>query len=343
MIRFPAEWEPQSAVIIAWPHHSGDFANLPAVEGSYQAIAAAISRFQPLIIVCKDGEHQQHIQDQLRTNDNIHFIQADFNDIWVRDTVFLSLEWQHPKAKLQLVNFRFNGWGNKYPHDADDALNLTLFAHPMFKGLPTATVSLVLEGGSVESDGQGTVMTTKNCLFNPNRNPHLSEQAIAGQLQNYLGAQRLLWVEQDHLAGDDTDAHIDTLARFCDAETIAYSACEDSEDAHYQGLKQMEAQLKNFTTSAGEPYRLVALPLPKPIFDDQGQRLPANYSNFLIINGAVLVPVYDDAMDSVALERLAGCFPGREIVAVPCRPLVHQYGSLHCASMQIPAFVNLNF
>ena len=342
MIRFPAEWEPQSAVIIAWPHRSGDFANLSAVEGSYQAMAAAISRFQPLIIVCKDGEHQQHIRDQLQNNANIHFIEADFNDIWVRDTVFLSLEWQHPKAKLQLVNFRFNGWGNKYPHAADDALNLALFAHPAFKGLPTATVSLVLEGGSVESDGQGTVMTTKNCLLNPNRNPHLSEQAIAGQLQNYLGAKRLLWVEQDHLAGDDTDAHIDTLARFCDVNTIAYSACEDSEDDHYQGLKRMEDQLKSFTTDAGEPYRLVALPLPKPIFDDQDQRLPANYSNFLIINGAVLVPVYDDAMDSVALERLADCFPDREIVAVPCRPLVQQYGSLHCASMQIPAFVNLN-
>jgi agmatine/peptidylarginine deiminase len=342
MIRFPAEWEPQSAVIIAWPHHTGDFIHLSAVELNYQTIVESITRFQPLVILCKDAEHQQHIQSQLPKKENVHFVQAQYNDIWVRDTVFLSLEWQHPKAKLQLVNFRFNGWGNKYPHDADNALNLALFAHPLFKGHPTATVNLVLEGGSIESDGRGTVMTTKNCLFNPNRNPQLSEDAIAGQLQNYLGAKRLLWLEQDNLAGDDTDAHIDTLARFCSANIIAYTSCDDEQDPHYQGLKNMEAQLKQFRTEEGKPYQLVALPLPKAIVDEEGKPLPANYSNFLIINGAVLVPVYEDAMDAIALERIASCFPDREVVAVPCRALVHQYGSLHCASMQIPAFVHLN-
>ncbi len=344
MIRFPAEWEPQSAVIIAWPHESGDFTNLSSVEDSYHFIAKAITRFQPLIVICKDGEHQLHIQSQLNDLQQMHFIQADYNDIWVRDTIFLSLEWlQHPKAKLQLLNFRFNGWGGKYPHDADNKLNLALFAHPIFKGNPNATVNLVLEGGSIESDGQGTILTTKNCLFNPNRNPQLSAEAIASQLQNYLGAKRILWLEQNNLAGDDTDAHIDTLARFVDAHTIAYCSCDDKEDPHYEGLKNMEAQLQAFTTPAGQPYQLVPLPLPKPIFDEHGQQLPANYANFLIINGAVLIPVYDDAMDKVALERLADYFPEHEIIATPCRPLVHQYGSLHCASMQIPAFVNLNF
>ena len=343
MIRFPAEWEPQSAVVIAWPHHSGDFSNLSAVEDSYHFIARTISRFQALIIICKDGEHQEHIQKQLLDSEQIHFIQADFNDIWVRDTVFLSLEWQHPKARLQLVNFRFNGWGNKYPHAADNNLNLALFAHPIFKGLPNASVDLVLEGGSVESDGQGTVMTTKNCLFNPNRNPSLSEQAIASQLQNYLGARRILWVEQDRLAGDDTDAHIDTLARFLSADSIAYCSCDDPQDPHYQSLKNMEAQLQAFRTENGEPYKLVALPLPKAIFDEQGQRLPANYANFLFINGALLVPVYDDANDQLILERLKESLPDYQIIPTPCRPLVYQYGSLHCASMQIPAFVPLNF
>ncbi|WP_445371669.1 agmatine deiminase family protein [Methylomonas sp. HW2-6] len=343
MIRFPAEWEPQAAVIIAWPHHSGDFSNLSAVEDCYHAAATAISRFQPLVVICKDGEHQQHIQTQLPHNPQIHYVQADYNDIWLRDTVFLTLEWQHPKAAVQMLNFRFNGWGNKYPHAADDALNLALFAHPIFKGHPTSTLDLVLEGGSIESDGQGTLMSTKNCLFNPNRNPGLSAEAITGQLQNYLGAKRVLWVEQSNLAGDDTDAHIDTLARFCSVDTIAYTACEDSEDPHYAGLKNMEAQLQAFRTEAGAAYKLVALPLPKPIFDEHGQRLPANYANFLIINGALLVPVYDDANDAVAVERLAACFPEREIVPVPCRALVHQYGSLHCASMQVPAVVKLNF
>lgn len=345
MIRFPAEWEPQSAVIIAWPHHSGDFRNLPSVEDSYHFVATTISRFQPLVIICKDEEHQQHIQAQLNQNlTKIYFVKADYNDIWLRDTVFLSMEWlEHSKASVQLLNFRFNGWGNKYPHAADDALNLSLFADPLFKGHPTATLSLVLEGGSIESDGLGTLLMTKNCLLNPNRNPHLSEEAIAGQLQNYLGAKRILWVEQSNLAGDDTDAHIDTLARFCDANTIAYTSCDDVDDPHYQSLKAMEAQLQAFKTEGGDAYRLVALPLPKPIYDEEGLRLPANYSNFLIINGAVLVPVYEDAADKLALERLATVFPDHEIIATPCRSLVHQYGSLHCASMQVPAFVKLNF
>ena len=343
MIRFPAEWEPQSAVVIAWPHHTGDFTNLSAVEDTYHFIATTISRFQALIILCRDGLHQEHIQAQLPSNLDIHFIQADYNDIWLRDTVFLSLAWQHPKAKVQLVNFRFNGWGNKYPHAADDALNLALFAHPIFKGHPTATVDLVLEGGSIESDGAGTILTTKNCLLNPNRNPHLSPEAIASELTNYLGAKRILCVEQDNLAGDDTDAHIDTLARFVDANTIAYCTSDDENDPHYAGLKNMAAQLKTFTTLEGEPYRLVALPLPKPISDEHGEPLPANYANFLIINRAVLVPIYDDANDHVALARLAEALPEHEIIATPCRALVHQYGSLHCASMQIPAIVALNF
>ncbi len=343
MIRFPAEWEPQSAIVIAWPHHSGDFTNLSAVEDTYHFIATTITRFQPLIIICRNGDHQQHIQSQLPDNDNIHYIQADYNDIWVRDTVFLSLEWGHNKVSLQLVNFKFNGWGNKYVHDADNNLNLTLFAHPIFKGHPNASVNLVLEGGSVETDGRGTLMTTKNCLFNPNRNPGFSEQAIASQLQNYLGAKRILWVEQNNLAGDDTDAHIDTLARFLDAETIAYCSCEDPEDDHYASLKNMEAQLTSFVTETGEPYKLLALPLPKPIFDENGLRLPANYANFLFINGAIMAPIYDDEMDKVVLSRLAEFCPDREIIATPCRSLVHQYGSLHCASMQIPAFVKLNF
>jgi len=343
MIRFPAEWEPQSAVVIAWPHHSGDFTNLSAVEDSYHFIATTISRFEPLIILCKDGEHQENIKAQLLHNEQTHYIQADYNDIWVRDTVFISLEWLHPKAKLQLLNFRFNGWGGKYPHAADDALNLQLFAHPIFKGHPNATVDLVLEGGSVESDGLGTLLTTKNCLFNPNRNPHLTAKAIETQVQNYLGAKRILWLDQDNLAGDDTDAHIDTLARFVDANTIAYTSCDDDQDPMFPSLKNMETQLQAFRTESGETYRLLPLPLPKPIFDNNGQQLPANYANFLIINGAVLVPVYDDANDGIALERLAEGFPNHEIIATPCRPLVHQYGSLHCASMQIPAFVELNF
>jgi len=334
MKRFPAEWEQQCAVLIAWPHHSGDFSNwLAAVEQSYCFIAQTISRHQALIIVCKDNSHQQHILAIVGDNAAITYIQADVNDIWVRDTVFISVE---NDGKAQLVNFTFNGWGEKYPHDADNALNGKLLQNPFFQGLPNQTVDFILEGGSVESDGAGTLMTTKQCLLNPNRNSQLDQAAIEHALQQYLGAERIFWIDQPNLSGDDTDAHIDTLARFCSAKTIAYTSCDDKTDPHYHSLKNMETQLQALRTVAGEPYQLVPLPMPKPIFDEDNRQLPANYANFLIINGAVMVPVYEDGHDAVALERLAACFPAHEIIATPCRPLVHQYGSLHCMTMQFP-------
>ncbi len=334
MIRFPAEWEKQSAVLIAWPHQTGDFNDvLESVEITYVTIAKTITQFQPLIIVCHDDDHQQRIKNLVDTDHNIYYIQAAINDTWVRDTVFLSIE---NDGKPILKNFCFNGWGNKYAHHEDDALNHKLLPHIPFQGATHEDVDFILEGGSIESDGLGTLLTTRQCLLNPNRNIGLSQQAIEEQLTTHLGAFRILWVDQESLEGDDTDAHIDTLVRFCSETTLAYTCCEDETDKHYLGLKNMAEQLKSFQTAMGKPYDLVALPLPTPIYNDEGGRLPANYANFLIINGAVLVPTYDDPMDVVALERIAGCFPGRETIGIPSRPLVHQYGSLHCMTMQFP-------
>jgi agmatine/peptidylarginine deiminase len=334
MIRFPAEWEKQSAVLIAWPHRSGDFKNrLESVEETYTFIAKTITQYQKLIIVCHDDSHQQHIKSLLHSDHNIDYIQAAVNDIWVRDTVFLSVE---NDGQLQLLNFRFNGWGNKYPYHEDNALNHKLLAHRPFQDANHKDIDFILEGGSVESDGIDTLLTTRQCLLNSNRNTGQTQVDIEQQLLMHLGASRVLWLDQDNLAGDDTDAHIDTLARFCSATTIAYTSCEDTDDRHYLGLKRMEAQLQTFQIQTKEAYQLVALPLPKPIFDDEGQRLPANYANFLIINGAVLIPAYDDPMDEIAAERLMNCFPNHKIVATPCRPLVLQYGSLHCMTMQFP-------
>jgi agmatine/peptidylarginine deiminase len=337
MIRFPAEWEKQSAVLIAWPHSTGDFGNrLDAVEQSYRFIAETVSRYQRLLIVCRDDAHRRRIETLIAGNGNIDFIRAPVDDIWVRDTVFLTVE---EDGEPLLLNFRFNGWGEKYPHEDDNALNRRLSAAQPFRGLRCRDIDFVLEGGSVESDGVDTIMTTRQCLLNPNRNRGLSRSDIELQLSLHFGASRFFWIDQPNLSGDDTDAHIDTLARFCSADTIAYTACEDPSDQHYQSLKVMEAQLKSLRTQSGTPYRLVPLPLPRPIFDEEGRPLPANYSNFLIINEAVMVPIYDDPMDAVALERLRDCFPDREIIPTPCRPLVHQYGSLHCMTMQFPKAV----
>ena len=335
MIRFPAEWEKQSAVLIAWPHKTGDFSdNLSAVEQSYSIIADTITQYQRLIIVCRDDAHQQHIQGLISRSEDVDFIQATVNDIWVRDTVFLSVE---KEGVLTHLNFHFNGWGEKYLHQNDNALNHKLLNAKPFKGVSHTDVDFILEGGSVESDGIDTILTTRQCLLNPNRNKGLSQADIEQQLLTHLGAKQVLWLDQENLSGDDTDAHIDTLARFCSATTIAYTSCDDKNGRHYASLKRMEAQLQAFRTQAGEPYQLIPLPLPQPITDEGGQPLPANYSNFLIINHAVMVPVYGDAMDAVALERLAACFPQHEIIPTPCRPLVHQYGSLHCMTMQFPA------
>ena len=338
MIRFPAEWEPQSAVLIVWPRASGDFSShLDAVEQTYRLIAEAINTRQKLLIVCANDSHREHIKSILGSSRNIIFLIAETNDIWVRDTAFLTVE---TESGPLLLNFRFNGWGNKYSHEQDDALNSVLLPQlPLAGNTSTRDLDFILEGGSIESDGAGTVMTTRQCLLNPNRNRGFSQNDIEQRFADYFGTQRTLWLDQENLAGDDTDAHIDTLARFCSPTTIAYTACDDEEDPHYSGLKRMEAQLHSFTDSENNPYKLVSLPLPSPVYDEAGYRLPANYANFLIINKAVLVPIYNDPMDNIALARLSSCFSGREIVPIPCRPLVHQYGSLHCMSMQFPETV----
>ncbi len=333
MNRFPAEWEKQSAVLIAWPHTTGDCRNIDDVEQSYSVISDSISQFQKLHIVCRDDSHQQHIQALISNNDNIDFIHAAVNDIWVRDTVFLSVEKDNAIIHM---NFLFNGWGGKYSHHHDNDLNHKLLNSKPFKGSSHKDIDFILEGGSVETDGINTILTTKQCLLNPNRNNGLSQQDIELELLQRLGAKRVFWLDQENLTGDDTDAHIDSLARFCSANTIAYTSCEDPEDLHYNSLKFMESQLQGFRTDDNDLYHLVPLPLPQPIYDEDGQQLPANYANFLIINNAVLVPTYGDAMDAVALERIAGCFPNRKIIGIPCRPLVYQYGSLHCMSMQFP-------
>ena len=335
MTRFPAEWEKQSAVLIAWPHKTGDFSNrLESVEQSYSVIADTITQYQKIDKSVSIDSHQQHIQTLVNKHDHIDFIHATVNDIWVRDTVFLSVE---PDGAIITTSIYFSTAGAENTrHQNDNALNHKLLNAKPFKGKAHKDIDFILEGGSVESDGIDTILTTKQCLLNPNRNKGLPQQEIEQQLFQHLGAKRLFWLDQEDLSGDDTDAHIDTLARFCSASTIAYTSCDDTDNLHYTSLKYMERQLQDLRTQAGDPYHLVPLPLPKPISDEEGQQLPANYANFLIINHAVMVPAYGDPMDEIALLRLAECFPQHEIIPIPCRPLVHQYGSLHCMTMQFP-------
>jgi agmatine deiminase len=255
------------------------------------------------------------------------------NDTWSRDFGPLAI---YSGNRPQLLDFGFNGWGLKFAAGHDNLISRRLQRLGLFGATPLRTVGLILEGGSIESDGAGTLLTTAECLLNPNRNPHLTRAELEQQLGTLLGVRHWLWLENGYLAGDDTDSHIDTLARLCPDDTIVYVACDDPADEHYDALQRMAKELLAFRSRAGRPYRLLPLPWPRPCFDSDGTRLPATYANFLVVNGAVLVPTYADPADAAALSVIGQAFPGREIVAIDCRPLIRQHGSLHCVTMQLP-------
>ncbi len=235
-------------------------------------------------------------------------------------------------------NFQFNGWGLKFPANLDNQITRQLYELKVFAS-GTAYRSMkqfVLEGGSLESDGGGTLLTTEACLLSPNRNDTLTRDKIETLLKEIFGLQRVLWLRHGYLAGDDTDSHIDTLARFCDDRTIAYVQCSNATDEHYEALRRMEEELRALTTLDGNPYQLIPLPMAEAVWDEDGHRLPATYANFLIINEAVLLPFYGTEQDAIARAQLQEAFSDREVIGVPCEPLIRQHGSLHCVAMQYP-------
>jgi agmatine deiminase len=337
----PPEWAPQSGVMLTWPHAQSDWAPiLDTVEPVFTAIAAAIAHHEIVLIACHDDVVRARVAQLLRaagvpeTRVRLHVAPA--NDTWARDHGPITVLCRNEPT---LLDYAFNGWGGKYEFALDNLITRRLHAQGAFGEAPLETVDLILEGGSIEVDGQGTLLTTARCLLAPTRNPGRTRAQIETMLAEQLGITRFLWLEHGYLAGDDTDSHIDTLARLCDANTIAYVACDDAADEHYAELQAMEKELQAFRTAAGQPYRLVPLPWPRAKYDDDGARMPATYANFLIINDAVLVPTYDDPADPIALARLRDCFPGRAVIGIDCLPLIYQHGSLHCVTMQIPAGV----
>jgi agmatine deiminase len=337
----PPEWAPQSGVQLTWPHAGSDWAPiLHEVEPVFVNIARAVGRFEKLVVACHDEAVRQHVDSLLKAagvaTSQYRLYVAPANDTWARDHGPITVLCQNEPL---LLDYGFNGWGGKYPADLDNQITRRLHALGAFGDTPIEYVDLILEGGSIEVDGSGTLLTTERCLLATTRNPKLTRAQIEKQLAGQLGLTRFLWLKNGYLAGDDTDSHIDTLARLCDRDTIAYVACDDPADEHYAELKAMEDELKAFRTPSDQPYRLVALPWPKAKLDEDGQRLPATYANFLIINGAVLVPTYQDSADAEALRRLQTCFPDRQIIGIDCLPLIWQHGSLHCVTMQLPAGV----
>ena len=338
MRRLPAEWEPQSGILLTWPHAHGDWkSKLDRVEPVFVNIAAHTSRYEKVLIACYDAAHQHHIAGLLQASscehDKIRFCIAESNDTWARDHGPITVT---ENEKPLLLDFSFNGWGNKYRAEKDNQLTRTLHAHKCLGESALQTLDFVLEGGSIESNGQGVLLTTAQCLLTPTRNPGYNQSDIEHHLQQWLGINKTLWLTQGELEGDDTDSHIDTLARFSDANTIVYTHCDDKNDAHYNALQLMEDELNAFTQDSELALKLVALPLPEARYNAKGNRLPATYANFLIINHAVLVPVYAAPQDEAALSILRECFPGRKIIPINCNALIEQYGSLHCVTMQLP-------
>ena len=391
--RLPAEWEPQSGVQLTWPHIGTDWAPmLDEITETYQQIAREIAKRERLLVVAPEG----------RANGMV-YVTCPTNDTWTRDHGFITLiddlrindlgfNSSEPSTRSQIVNrnsvncklldFHFNGWGEKFPADLDNAINRRLYDVGAVKGEYVDHLDFVLEGGSIESDGKGTVFTTSQCLLAPHRNQPLTRDEIEERLKDYLCADRVLWIDHGALTGDDTDGHIDTLVRIAPDDTLLYVGCDDPADEQYEELRLMEEQLRTFRTIDGRPYRLLKLPMPRPIFSSQftvhssqlpeaqpncelctvncelctvncelctvncelctvncelTDRLPATYANFLVINGAVLVPTYAQPdLDEKAMRIIGQAFPDRDIVGIDCRSIIRQHGSLHCCTMQFP-------
>ena len=332
---YAAEWDQQDGILLAWPHAGTDWAYiLDEVTACYVEISRAVLQDdERLVIVAPDEEEvRQGLGPDVDWN-RIDILELPTNDTWARDYGPISI--RHGDRMI-LADFTFNAWGMKFAADCDNLINSRLDEKGVFH-LPLINYrDLVLEGGSIETDGRGTVMTTTSCLTAPNRNDTLSKDELEHILLERLGCTKMLWLDHGSLIGDDTDGHIDTLARFAPDGIILYAGCDDPDDEHFEPLKQMESELQAMTDAEGNRYRLIKLPLPDATFDEIS-RLPATYANFLVTNHQVLVPTYGQPDNDLKACQLIGeAFPGRTIVGIDCRALICQHGSLHCATMQLP-------
>jgi agmatine/peptidylarginine deiminase len=333
--RFPAEWESQSAVLIAWPHAGTDWAaRLPSVEGTYVALVAAIVRFEPCVILVADERVLSHARQLLAAAGvDLHRVRFEllaYDDTWLRDSGPITLR---QGDALKVLDFHFTAWGGKFAAGRDDRIVAELRQRGVLSAQAYERIDFALEGGGIETDGAGTLLSTWTCLHE--RHPALGRGEVTEKLKAWLHQDRVLWLDHGYLEGDDTDAHIDTLARFAAPDAIVYQGCDDPADSHWDELRAMAAELAALRTTDGAPYRLFELPWPRPIRDGD-RRLAASYANFLIVDGAVLMPAYGDPADGAAAAVMARAFPDREIVPIPCRPLIWQNGSLHCLTMQLP-------
>ncbi|WP_169941355.1 agmatine deiminase family protein [Campylobacter sp. RM15925] len=316
-MRAYAEWEKQELLFLSLPHKNSDWKPyLNEILDSYEELVAAITHFQKCVLICPD---EGIFNSRFAKFDNVEFVKIDTNDTWIRDYGMIDVE---NVDKILSYDFKFNAWGGKFESSKDNAVNLELIKR--FK-TNLQEIDFILEGGSIEFNGQGTLLTTETCLLNDNRNSKFSKDQIEERLKELFGLNRVIWLKHGFIKGDDTDSHIDTLARFISPDTIAYACTDDKNDEHYEELEKMKQELEK------TGFNLLPLPLPDPKFYE-GKRLGCTYANFIFVNGALIVPTYDDRNDKIVLERLVKALPNHKIIGVNSLVFVRQNGSLHCSS-----------
>ena len=336
----PAEWHRQECVQLTWPHEDTDWQPyLDDITDTFVQIAKAVAHYEPLVVAARYPDRVRELLDGSLSSDEmsrVSIYECDNNDTWARDHAFITLIPDGGSGARRLLDFRFNGWGDKFAADKDNRINATLYNKGAFGGERVDCGDFVLEGGSIESDGKGTVLTTSVCLMAPHRNQPMSQDEVEQVLRQRLCARKVVWFDHGQLVGDDTDGHIDTIVRVCPDNVLLYVGCDDERDPQYADLKALERQVQQATDADGRPFRALKLPMPHALYDD-GERLPATYANFLVINGAVIVPTYaQDDNDARALGIVAQAFPGYDIIGIDSRTIVRQHGSIHCLTMQYP-------
>jgi agmatine deiminase len=335
----PAEWEPHAATWLAWPHNldtwPGKFEPIP---GIYVEMVKALRLYEHVNICVNDTEAAtgvRHLLLQAGVDvSNVIFYEIPTNDTWARDhgPIFLTRAHSDHPIELALTDWVFNSWGGKYgPWDLDDVVPQKIAA---YFGCQVFQPGIVLEGGSIDVNGCGTLLTTESCLLNPNRNPSLTRAEIEDYLRAYLGVQKILWLN-DGIVGDDTDGHIDDLARFVNPTTVVCAVEDDPTDVNYAPLQENFARLQQMTDQNGQPLHVIPLPMPTPV-EYAGNRLPASYANFYIANRLVLVPTYECPQDQQVLTILQELFPTRRVIGIDCTDLVLGLGAIHCVTQQQP-------
>jgi len=332
--RMPAEWEHQEGVWLSWPKDQDTFPDLIAVEQAYIRIIGEISRYENVHLLVSNEDIAHYVSDIFRDEriktEHLKLHQIDYADVWFRDygPSFIT---RRRDSSLAMVDWTFNAWGNKYPGLLQDDRIPSVMNEEL--NIPRFIPGIVLEGGSIDVNGCGTVLTTEQCLLHPNRNPGLDQSRISWYLREYLGCCHVIWLK-DGIVGDDTDGHVDDIARFVNNKTVLCALAEHPGDENYSSLMENYQILRRAANQDGTPLTVIPLPMPGEVWDDN--RLPASYANFLVTNQVVLFPSFGDPNDEIAEKVLRLAFPEREVIEIDSRELVRGLGTIHCISQQQP-------